>query len=178
MKGGLHRWVLLEYNAVVDAVVIIGAIIIVVIVVSANRRKNRTTRDNRDTLLHSLAPVVSGTVSDQQALTGAYDGHAVTATLRRTGRIDNATIESGTDVNNFEVIELELRGAPGRSPWGRTPPPAAASTAPATSPASGRTARSSSWAGWTPSSRSAASGWSPGRWKPPSPPTPRSPRLR
>jgi hypothetical protein len=75
-------------------------------------------RDTRDTLLHSLASVVSGTVSDQQELTGTYDGHAITATLRRTGRIDNATIESGSDVNNFEVIELELRGAPGRSPWG------------------------------------------------------------
>jgi hypothetical protein len=90
------------------------AVAVIVIVFSARGRQQKATAKSRGDVLHTLAPIVGGTLSDGQ-LTGTYQGHPVEASLRTTGRVDTIGGDHST-TNTFEVVLLLLHGVAGSNP--------------------------------------------------------------
>lgn len=97
----------------VNVLFAVVAVVIIVVVFSSRARKDRSTKRTREQLLRALAPVVSGTLSDGQELTGTYKGHPVEASLRTTGRLDSSSGKS-----RIEVILIVVRRVSGANAWG------------------------------------------------------------
>jgi len=101
---------------IIDLLFGLVAVAVIVIVFSARGRQQKATAKSRGDVLHTLAPIVGGTLSDGQ-LTGTYQGHPVEASLRTTGRVDTIGGDHST-TNTFEVVLLLLHGVAGSNPWG------------------------------------------------------------
>lgn len=91
-------------------------IVVIVVAFTARGRKERATKHSREHVLDALAPVISGSLSDNGELIGTYSGHPVETSLRTTGRVDH-TVTSHSGSSNIEVILLVIRGVSGSQPW-------------------------------------------------------------
>ena len=101
-----------------DVLVILLAGLIVIGVVATRYRKADRTRSGRDLMLAALAPVVGGTVSRDQVLSGRYRDYDVQVSLRTADPappdLPGGVSSEGYDV---EVVRVRLVGAPGGQPW-------------------------------------------------------------
>jgi hypothetical protein len=106
----------LQEAPVINVLVIVMAVVVVVLVVASGRIKAARTRSGRDDVLAALAPVVGGSVSADQMLTGRYRGYDVQARLRMADPAPPGNMGDSHD-NMVEIVELRLIGTSGAQPW-------------------------------------------------------------
>jgi hypothetical protein len=102
---------------VIDVLVIVMVLVVVATVVGARRRAASVKRSGRDDVLAALAPVVAGSVSGDQTLTGSYHGYAVQAWLRTASPSPPDTPGTSNARANVEIVRLRLLGVSGGQPW-------------------------------------------------------------
>lgn len=101
----------------IDVLVIVMAVVVVVLVIGSRRMKAGRKRSGRDELLAVLAPVVGGSVSADQVLTGRYRGYDVQASLHTTVPTAPNTPGSSQVGIGVETIRVCLPGVQGAQPW-------------------------------------------------------------
>jgi hypothetical protein len=101
---------------VIDFLVIVLAIIVVAVIVGSRRMTADRTRSGHGEVLAALAPVVGGSVSGEQVLTGRYRGYDVEVVLR-TADPAAPGMTGNSATNLVEAVQLRLLGAPGAQPW-------------------------------------------------------------
>jgi|tagenome__1003787_1003787.scaffolds.fasta_scaffold20874000_2 hypothetical protein len=100
----------------VDVLVIVMAVVVVALVVTTRLRKSTVHWSHRTDVLGALVPVVGGSVSADQVLTGRYRGYDIEVLLRTAApEAPGMTAESFRDM--VEAVQLRLIGARGAQPW-------------------------------------------------------------
>lgn len=101
-----------------DVLVLVLAGLFVVGVVTARYRRADRERSSRNLVLAALAPVVGGTVSREQVLSGRYRDYDVQVSLR-TADPAPPDLPGGesSERSDVEVVRVRLVGAPGAQPW-------------------------------------------------------------
>jgi hypothetical protein len=102
---------------VIDVLVILMVLVVVATVIGARRRAASVQRSGRDDVLAALAPVVAGSVSADQTLTGSYRGYDVQAWLRTASPTPPDTPGTSNARANVEIVRLRLLGARGGQHW-------------------------------------------------------------
>jgi hypothetical protein len=101
---------------VIDVLVIAMAVVVVALVVGSRRVEAGRTSARRADLLATLAPVVGGSVSGDQVLTGRYRGYDVQVCVR-TADPARPGLSVGSERYLVQAVELRLAGPPGGQPW-------------------------------------------------------------
>src|SRR5262245_53578999 len=106
----------------VDILFALVCVVVIVVVFTSRGRKQQAAARSREQVLRALAPVISGTLSENLELKGTYAGHPVEASLRTTGRIDNVDASSHQSSGTFEVVLLACAARGANTPGAFTPP--------------------------------------------------------
>lgn len=101
----------------IDVLVVVMAVVVVALVVGSRRMKSGRKRAGRDELLAVLAPIVGGSVSSEQVLTGRYRAYDVEASLHTTVPTAPNTPGSSQVGISVETVRVRLPGVQGAQPW-------------------------------------------------------------